>query len=108
MTLLLGSRSEIALLMHLVPTGSMCFIISANLTDGDLNPLQRAFFTLPHSKWCPMHLDLTEVLNELSGTELVFFVYAYMNTIRNTHLTLKKTTPTNKPKKHQNQNLYQQ
>lgn len=81
MTLLLGSRSEIALLMHLVPTGSMCFIISANLTDGDLNPLQRAFFTLPHSKWCPMHLDLTEVLSELSGTELVFFVYAYMNTI---------------------------
>lgn len=47
MTLLLGSRSEIALLMHLVPTGSMCFIISANLTDGDLNPLHRVVFSPP-------------------------------------------------------------
>lgn len=42
-----GSRSEIALLMHLVPTGSMCFIISANLTDGDLNPLHQVFFSPP-------------------------------------------------------------
>lgn len=77
MTLLLGSRSEIALLMHHVPTGSMCFIINANLTDGDLNSHQKAFFTLPYSKLCPIHLDLAGLLSELSGT--FFFLCAYMN-----------------------------
>lgn len=93
MTLLLGSRSEIALLMHLVPTGSMCFIISANLTDGDLNSLQRSFFTLSHLKRCPLHLDLTEVLSELCGTEVVVFICACMNIVKIIHLSLKKKYP---------------